>query len=270
MKIILKETDENELNATKRNKRKLILRLFLLGIFLAIIVTGLVKFINYDHEFKRKTEELKQHIKDSLFVVESNNREMLKLNKAREDSIINDQLREFSILDSLESVRRAQYRSEDSMRVDSFMCGVIYAISKTNKILARQLDINNFIYYFTDVNSPTLSLHGFDGVSKETFTILDDIDAKLLDSFVSPDNRLLFILFKNKGKELTEVLKYDMYGMSVTEYESKDESGNICYDAATTEDGFYMKFGEIIKGELSPSYTLYFDRYGNFITRKQS
>ena len=145
---------------------------------------------------------------------------------------------------------------------------VINDVCPENQILARLLDGENYIYYYTDLSNPIFVLYGFDGVKKETFTIIDNIQAKLVSSFVTPDRRNLIILCKDDKHEYGLAYKYDMYESTVADYESMDKEGNKCFDIGITDDGFFMKFGKGDNNSFKVKYTAYFDKYGNFITQE--
>lgn len=253
----------------KKHKRRLRWKHCLLFLFfLLIIAAGIIGFLYYDNIFNKKTEARNQARTDSLYNVEKEKQKTIKRNKEEEDSILKSQISAIHESDSLEELRKREYRRQDSLRVDTFMKRVINDVCPENQILARLLDGENYIYYYTDLSNPIFVLYGFDGVKKETFTIIDNIQAKLVSSFVTPDRRNLIILCKDDKHEYGLAYKYDMYESTVADYESMDKEGNKCFDIGITDDGFFMKFGKGDNNSFKVKYTAYFDKYGNFITQE--
>ena len=265
------ETDEQDFDEEEEKKERRFskwLHWFLFLFFLTIIAAGVGAFMYYDNLVSRKKEAQERAVQDSLFNLEKAKQQRIKAERAAEDSLLNQQISAQHESDSLDKVRQNEFRRLDSIRVDTFMTRVITDVCPSNKILARQLDGQNYIYYYTDLSSPIFKLCGFDGVKKETFTIIDDIQAQLVDSYVTPDHRNLIILCRDEKHEFGLAYKYNMYDSTLADYESMDKDGNKCYDVGTTEDGFYMKFGRQENKTFQSLYTSFFDKYGNFITQQ--
>ena len=265
------ETDEPDFDEEEEKKERRFskwLHWFLFLFFLTIIAAGVGAFMYYDNLVTRKKEAQERAVQDSLFNLEKAKQQRIKDERAAEDSILNQQISAQHESDSLDKVRQNEFRRLDSIRVDTFMTRVITDVCPSNKILARQLDGQNYIYYYTDLSSPIFKLYGFDGVKKEAFTIIDDIQAQLVSSYVTPDRRNLIILCRDEKHEFGLAYKYNMYESTLADYESMDKDGNKCYDVGTTEDGFYMKFGKQENKTFQSLYTSFFDKYGNFITQQ--
>ncbi len=260
------ETDEDEEKKERRFSKWLHWFLFLF--FLAIIAAGVGAFLYYDNLISRKKEAQEKALQDSLFNLEKAKQQKIKQERATEDSLLNLQISALHETDSLDEVRKNEFRKLDSIRVDTFMTRVITDVCPSNQILARQLDGKNYIYYYTDLANPIFMLYGFDGVKKETFTVIDNIQARLVGSFVTPDRRCLIILCKDDKHDFGLAYKYNMYESTLADYESMDKEGNKCYDVGTTGDGFFMKFGNGDEKSFKAVYTSYFDKYGNFITQE--
>lgn len=260
------DIDEEEEKKERRFSKWLHWSLFLF--FLTIIAAGVGAFMYYDNLVSRKKEAQERAVQDSLFNLERTKQQRIKAERATEDSLLNQQISAQHESDSLDKVRQNEFRRLDSIRVDTFMTRVITDVCPSNRILARQLDGQNYIYYYTDLANPIFKLYGFDGVKKETFTIIDDIQAQLVGSYVTPDRRNLIILCRDEKHEFGLAYKYNMYESTLADYESMDKDGNKCYDVGTTEDGFYMKFGKQDGKTFQSLYTSFFDKYGNFITQQ--
>ena len=262
------DLDADEEEEKKERRFSKWLHWFLFLFFLAIIAAGVGAFLYYDNLVSRKKEAEERAVRDSLFNQEKAKQEKAKAERAEEDSLLNLQISALHETDSLNKVRQNEFRRLDSIRVDTFMTRVITDVCPSNQILARQLDGQNYIYYYTDLSSPIFKLYGFDGVKKETFTIIDDIQAQLVGSFVTPDRRNLIILCKDEKHGFGLAYKYNMYESTLADYESMDKDENKCYDVGTTSDGFFMKFGKEENKTFQSLYTSYFDKYGNFITQQ--
>ena len=262
------EDVENEEEEKINNRRSRWRHCLLLIFFFLIIIAGIIGFLYYDNIFNKKTEAHNQAKTDSLYNIEKEKQKAIKRNKEKEDSILKSQISAIHESDSLEELRKREYRRQDSLRVDTFMTRVINNVCPNNQILARLLDGENYIYFYTDISNPIFVLYGFDGVKKETFTIIDNIQAKLVASYVTPDRRNLIILCKDDKHEYGLAYKYNMYDSTVADYESMDKEGNKCFDIGKTDDGFCMKFGKGDNNSFTVKYTAYFDKYGNFITQE--
>ena len=268
---LVNETDDSDADEEEEKKEQRFskwLHWFLFLFFLAIIAAGVGAFLYYDNLVSRKKEAQERVAQDSLFNLEKAKQQKIKQERAIEDSLLNLQISALHESDSLDEVRKNEFRRLDSIRVDTFMTRVITDVCPSNQILARQLDGKNYIYYYTDLANPIFMLYGFDGVKKETFTVIDNIQARLVGSYVTPDRRCLIILCKDEKHDFGLAYKYNMYESTLADYESMDKDENKCYDVGTTDDGFYMKFGKGDSKSFQSLYTSYFDKYGNFITQK--
>lgn len=240
--------------------------------FIFLLAVGIYTFYRYDQAFETNSKEAKKNKEDSL---RNRERTILSGKLAMEylrDSLLNAELNDVREADSLELVRKKnellETRRQDSIRVDTFMTHVIKNISKSNEILARYLDGDNYVYYYTNKSSKVYNISCFDGVSKQIYNIISDIDGKYAGHFVSPDYRFLIIMCKNPIKKLCFAYKVEMFNNTYIEYNPYDENKNQCYDIGRTENGFYMKFGKISKTNQEHQYTCYYDRFGNYITEK--
>ncbi len=240
--------------------------------FILLLAVGFYTFYRYDRFFETHSKEARKNKEDSL---QNRERTILSGKLAMEylrDSLLNAELNDVREADSLELVRKRnellESHRQDSIRVDTFMTHVIKDISKSNEILARYLDGKNYVYYYTNKSSRVFNISCFDGVSKQIYNIISDIDGKYAGHIVSPDYRFLIILCKNQVKKLCFAYKVEIVNNTYIEYNPYDDKNNQCYDIGKTENGFCMKFGKISKNSQEHQYTCYYDRFGNYITEK--
>lgn len=256
-------------NVKPKKRKKFKWGIFLLVLFfIAVITGGVIAFLRYDREFDRKKDESFKARLDSIEKVQKSKKQKLAAQQNALDSISKTEFDEIQRSDSLNKINRIAERKADSARVDTFMTRVIKDISPSNVVLARFLDGKNYIYYYSDTLQPIFNLSCFDGVSKQTYNVIDNIQARLVGHIVTPDYKSLIVMCKDDKHGFGLAYRVDMAENTYVEYESMDDDNNKCYDISATSDGFMMRFGKGDQKSFVNKYTAYFDRYGNFIKQE--
>jgi len=265
------EDDDVDVDAhnNKSPKSSKWLHFSLIIFFLIIIGAGIILFLMYDKKFEAQQTEKMKFISDSI-----KNKKHALLNRGIkeqeiEDSIRNDELKQIQYEDSLERVRKHEEWRKDSVEIDAKMTQLVNQMSPSNKILAKYQDYNTCVCYYTDTINPIFKLTCFDGKANEIANVLiDNIQCKLVSSYLTPDNKSFIILCKDNIHDYGMAYKINMFDNTFQDYKSMDEDGNKCFDVGKTSDGFYMKFGRGSDRSFKNLYIINYDKYGNYLDKE--
>ena len=268
-KVIVKNEDDKVVNHQKKgNKKRRSFnwgRLLLILFFIAVIATAAYYFIEFDKKMTVEKELYRQHRKDSINNVVFEKENKIKREKDLNDSIFNAEMDEIQSDDSVDIMNRIRERRNDSIRVDAKFTNIIIELSPTNVVLARCFDINKCLYFYADTLKPLFTLQCYDGVTGQTYKLIDNIQGKWKGGFTTPDYRSFIILCQDDIHLFGMAFKVNMYDDTYIEYKNVDDSGNKCYEVNTDRQGFYMKFGHGNQESFTNSYILHYDHSGNFI-----
>jgi len=258
--------EQQEFDVGKSSKR---ISVFLILLFLTIISIGVIYFILYDHKFNERKSIQDKHIADSIKAVEQDEKDRHNREKELADSLSKIELSQIHKEDSIENIRKHEEWVKDSVIIDKRMVKFVHSISQSNLILAKYLSYNNCVCYYTDTINPIFKLTCFDGMANEVSNILiDNIQCKLIGHFMTPDAKSFILLCKDDLHNYGMAYKINMLNNTIIDFKSMDEDGNKCFDIGKSNNGFYMKYGKADNNSFKKLYSVYYDKYGNYINKE--